>query len=70
MDAKESSDDTNHGSKENQLGGNMSKDLLIEKLIAKNIFKLEDGRDLYEGDSEELARLLRDKKETKQDELS
>lgn len=38
----------------------MSKDLLIEKLIARNIFKLEDGRDLYEGDSEELARLLRE----------
>lgn len=60
MDAKEGGNYTNYGSKEKQLGGNMSKDLLIEKLIARNIFKLEDGRDLYEGDSEELARLLRE----------
>ncbi|CAM4402218.1 Fur-regulated basic protein FbpA [Bacillus manliponensis] len=33
-------------------------DLLIEKLIARNIFKLEDGRDLYQGSGKELARLL------------
>lgn len=35
-----------------------NKDLLIEKLIQRNIFKLKDGRDLYEGSCEELARLL------------
>ncbi|PEU20308.1 Fur-regulated basic protein FbpA [Bacillus sp. AFS014408] len=33
-------------------------DLLIEKLIKRNIFKLGDGRDLYEGSCEELERLL------------
>ncbi|MEH6848589.1 Fur-regulated basic protein FbpA [Bacillus pseudomycoides] len=31
---------------------------LIEKLILRNIFKLPDGRDLWQGSSEELARLL------------
>ncbi|MEH7150557.1 hypothetical protein CN404_04175 [Bacillus thuringiensis] len=34
-------------------------DRLIEILIQKNIFKLPDGRDLYEGTEEELVRLLR-----------
>lgn len=37
-----------------------NKDLLIEQLIDSHIFKLEDGRDLYEGSCEELARLLRE----------
>ncbi|PFW57861.1 Fur-regulated basic protein FbpA, partial [Bacillus sp. AFS075034] len=33
----------------------MSKeDRLIEALIKRNIFKLKDGRDLYEGSCEEL----------------
>ncbi|PEP86574.1 Fur-regulated basic protein FbpA [Bacillus toyonensis] len=35
------------------------KDRLIEKLIQRNIFKLEDGRDLFEGSYEELERLLK-----------
>ncbi|MDO8159649.1 Fur-regulated basic protein FbpA [Bacillus toyonensis] len=34
-------------------------DVLIELLIRKNIFKLADGRDLFEGSCEELARLLK-----------
>ncbi|MBJ8090286.1 Fur-regulated basic protein FbpA [Bacillus cereus] len=34
------------------------KDRLIEKLIQRNIFKLTDGRDLFEGSCEELAGLL------------
>ncbi|QWH63936.1 Fur-regulated basic protein FbpA (plasmid) [Bacillus mycoides] len=34
------------------------KDRLIEILIQKNIFKLADGRDLFEGSCEELAGLL------------
>ncbi|PEA32962.1 Fur-regulated basic protein FbpA [Bacillus toyonensis] len=33
-------------------------DVLIEKLIQMNIFKLADGRDLFEGSCEELAGLL------------
>ncbi|PGZ00004.1 Fur-regulated basic protein FbpA [Bacillus thuringiensis] len=33
-------------------------DRLIEQLIQKNIFKLTDGRDLFEGSCEELAGLL------------
>ncbi|MGG1339703.1 Fur-regulated basic protein FbpA [Bacillus toyonensis] len=33
-------------------------DRLIEQLIQMNIFKLADGRDLFEGSCEELARLL------------
>ncbi|HDR7617005.1 TPA: Fur-regulated basic protein FbpA [Bacillus mycoides] len=33
-------------------------DVLIEILIQKNIFKLTDGRDLFEGSCEELAGLL------------
>lgn len=37
----------------------MSKeDRLIEQLIQRNIFKLQDGRDLYEGSTEELTQLL------------
>lgn len=35
-----------------------SNDVLIEQLIQMNIFKLADGRDLFEGSSEELERLL------------
>ncbi|PDY07966.1 Fur-regulated basic protein FbpA [Bacillus cereus] len=34
-------------------------DRLIEKLIQRNIFKLADGRDLFEGSCEDLAGLLR-----------
>ncbi|MGX5634603.1 Fur-regulated basic protein FbpA [Bacillus thuringiensis] len=34
------------------------KEVLIESLIEKNIFKLPDGRDLYEGTEEELMKLL------------
>lgn len=37
-------------------------DRLIEKLIQRNIFKLKDGRDLFEGSCEELERLLKGKK--------
>ncbi|PEW74034.1 Fur-regulated basic protein FbpA [Bacillus thuringiensis] len=33
-------------------------DRLIERLIQMNIFKLPDGRDLFEGSCEELAGLL------------
>ncbi|MGN4719608.1 Fur-regulated basic protein FbpA [Bacillus cereus group sp. MYBK226-2] len=33
-------------------------DVLINKLIDKHIFKLPDGRDLFEGSCEELAGLL------------
>ncbi|NKW95847.1 Fur-regulated basic protein FbpA [Bacillus toyonensis] len=33
-------------------------DVLIELLIRMNIFKLADGRDLFEGSCEELAGLL------------
>lgn len=33
-------------------------DRLIEQLIKRNIFKLADGRDLFEGSCEELAGLL------------
>lgn len=33
-------------------------DRLIEQLIKRNIFKLPDGRDLFEGSCEELAGLL------------
>ncbi|MGF9769453.1 Fur-regulated basic protein FbpA [Bacillus albus] len=36
----------------------MEQDVLINKLIDNHIFKLLDGRDLFEGISEELARLL------------
>ncbi|MGY3419157.1 hypothetical protein ACVWY4_005386 [Bacillus mycoides] len=35
------------------------KDRLIEKLIQRNIFKLTDGRDLFEGSCEELVGLLK-----------
>ncbi|MBW3496734.1 Fur-regulated basic protein FbpA [Bacillus sp. FDAARGOS_1420] len=35
-----------------------NKDVLIEQLIEKDIFKLPDGRDLYEGMEEELLKLL------------
>jgi hypothetical protein len=34
-------------------------DWLIEQLIKRNIFKLADGRDLFEGSCEELAGLLK-----------
>ncbi|AIY72776.1 TPA: Fur-regulated basic protein FbpA [Bacillus tropicus] len=34
-------------------------DRLIERLIQMNIFKLADGRDLFEGSCEELAGLLK-----------
>ncbi|PEP99936.1 Fur-regulated basic protein FbpA [Bacillus toyonensis] len=37
-------------------------DRLIEKLIQKHIFKLKDGRDLFEGSCEELERLLKGEK--------
>ncbi|PEO30888.1 Fur-regulated basic protein FbpA [Bacillus toyonensis] len=33
-------------------------DKLIERLIQMNIFKIADGRDLFEGSCEELAWLL------------
>ncbi|EEM45184.1 Fur-regulated basic protein FbpA [Bacillus cereus] len=33
-------------------------DKLIEKLIQRNIFKLKDGRDLYEGTEADLMELL------------
>ncbi|MEI4618433.1 Fur-regulated basic protein FbpA [Bacillus cereus] len=35
-----------------------NKDIFIEQLIEKDIFKLSDGRDLYEGTEEELMELL------------
>ncbi|WP_144519359.1 Fur-regulated basic protein FbpA [Bacillus thuringiensis] len=35
-----------------------NKDILIEQLIEKDLFKLPDGRDLYEGAEEELMKLL------------
>ncbi|PGS83968.1 Fur-regulated basic protein FbpA [Bacillus cereus] len=35
---------------------------LIEKLIQTNLFKLSDGRDLYEGTEEELMRLLEEER--------
>lgn len=34
-------------------------DRLIEQLIQRNIFKLPDNRDLFEGSCEELAELLK-----------
>lgn len=37
-------------------------DRLIEILIQRNIFKLKDGRDLFEGSCEELERLLKGEK--------
>ncbi|MEB8805024.1 Fur-regulated basic protein FbpA [Bacillus cereus] len=37
----------------------MEQDRLIEQLIQKNIFKLPDGRDLFEGSIEELTGLLK-----------
>ncbi|WP_088110491.1 Fur-regulated basic protein FbpA [Bacillus wiedmannii] len=36
----------------------MEQDVLINKLIDNHIFKLPDGRDLFEGSCEELAGLL------------
>lgn len=36
----------------------MEQDVLINKLIDNHIYKLPDGRDLFEGSCEELARLL------------
>ncbi|MGG5737763.1 Fur-regulated basic protein FbpA [Bacillus cereus group sp. IBL03679] len=38
-------------------------DRLIEKLIQRNIFKLNDGRDLFQGSCEELERLLKGEKQ-------
>ncbi|WP_144520213.1 Fur-regulated basic protein FbpA [Bacillus thuringiensis] len=35
-----------------------NKEILIEQLIEKDIFKLPDGRELYEGAEEELMTLL------------
>ncbi|HFJ9286966.1 TPA: Fur-regulated basic protein FbpA [Bacillus toyonensis] len=35
-----------------------NKDILMEQLIEKDIFKLPDGRDLYEGMEVELMKLL------------
>ncbi|MCQ6288759.1 MULTISPECIES: Fur-regulated basic protein FbpA [Bacillus cereus group] len=35
-----------------------NKDIFIEQLIEKDIFKLPDGQDLYEGTEEELMMLL------------
>ncbi|PEP96798.1 Fur-regulated basic protein FbpA, partial [Bacillus toyonensis] len=35
----------------------------IEKLIQRNIFKLKDGGDLFEGSCEELERLLKGDKQ-------
>ncbi|AJH60148.1 Fur-regulated basic protein FbpA (plasmid) [Bacillus cereus] len=37
----------------------MEQDRLIEQLIDRHVFKLPDGRDLYEGSCEELAGLLK-----------
>ncbi|MEM5662292.1 Fur-regulated basic protein FbpA [Bacillus cereus] len=37
----------------------MEQDRLIEQLIQRNIFKLPDGRDLFEGSIEELTGLLK-----------
>ncbi|AJG73626.1 Fur-regulated basic protein FbpA (plasmid) [Bacillus thuringiensis] len=34
-------------------------DRLIERLIDRHVFKLPDGRDLYEGSYEELRNLLK-----------
>ncbi|USK99871.1 Fur-regulated basic protein FbpA [Bacillus tropicus] len=34
-------------------------DRLIERLIDRHVFKLPDGRDLYEGSCEELKQLLK-----------
>ncbi|PYE89382.1 Fur-regulated basic protein FbpA [Bacillus sp. 196mf] len=35
-----------------------NKEAVIEQLIEKDIFKLWDGRNLYEGTEEELLKLL------------
>ncbi|MEB9334458.1 MULTISPECIES: Fur-regulated basic protein FbpA [Bacillus cereus group] len=35
-----------------------NKDIVIEQLIEKGIFKMPDGRDLYEGAEDELMELL------------
>ncbi len=49
-----------HEKETNQLGGNMDgQDVLINKLIDNHIYKLPDGRDLFEGSCEELAGLLK-----------
>ncbi|KLA35493.1 Fur-regulated basic protein FbpA [Bacillus cereus] len=46
----------------------MEQDVLINKLIDINIYKLPDGRDLFEGNCEELAGLLeRDGKNERSD---
>ncbi|PEQ02187.1 Fur-regulated basic protein FbpA [Bacillus toyonensis] len=37
----------------------MEKDVLINRLIDNHIFKLPDGRDLFEGSCEELVLLLK-----------
>ncbi|MED1287333.1 Fur-regulated basic protein FbpA [Bacillus mycoides] len=41
-------------------------DVLIEILIQRNIFKLPDGRDLFEGSCEELAGLLEGNEENEE----
>ncbi|MCU5058935.1 Fur-regulated basic protein FbpA [Bacillus cereus] len=41
----------------------MEQDVLINQLIDKHIFKLPDGRDLFEGSCEELAGLLKGDRE-------
>jgi hypothetical protein len=41
------------------MGKNCNIDKLIEQLISRNIFKLDDGRDLWQGSEEELKALLR-----------
>ncbi|MEK4809115.1 MULTISPECIES: Fur-regulated basic protein FbpA [Bacillus] len=42
-------------------------DRLIEQLIQRNIFKLTDGRDLFEGSCEELSGLLEGDKNIERD---
>lgn len=37
----------------------IEQDKLIELLIGRHVFKLPDGRDLYEGSYEELRQLLK-----------
>jgi len=42
-------------------------DVLINKLIDNHIYKLQDGRDLFEGSCEELAGLLKGDGENERD---
>ncbi|HDR6317732.1 Fur-regulated basic protein FbpA [Bacillus sp. 17RED48] len=37
----------------------MDQDVLINKLIDNHIYKLSDGRDLFEGSIEELKKLIK-----------